>query len=63
MENNKKVKMLTSITSLSKSFSWQDFSNFKESVKLGKLLCLPYYCLCLLFNKIVEEGRTSFAWK
>jgi hypothetical protein len=24
--------------------------------KLAKLLCLPYYCLCLLFNYI-EEGR------
>jgi hypothetical protein len=26
-------------------------------VKLAKTLCLSYYCLCLLFNKIEEEGR------
>jgi hypothetical protein len=24
------------------------------------MLCLPYYCLCLLFNK-TEEGRTGSA--
>jgi hypothetical protein len=27
------------------------------------MLCLSYYCLCLLFNKIGEEGRTGSAWK
>jgi hypothetical protein len=26
------------------------------------MLCLPYYCLCLLFNKIGEEGRAGSAW-
>jgi hypothetical protein len=31
-------------------------------VKLAKILCLSYYCLCL-FNKIEEEGRTGSAWK
>jgi hypothetical protein len=32
-------------------------------VILAKMLCLSYYCLCLLFNKIGEEGRTGSAWK
>jgi hypothetical protein len=32
-------------------------------LKLAKMLCLSYYCLCLLFNKIGEKGRTCFAWK
>jgi hypothetical protein len=32
-------------------------------LKLAKTLCLSYYCLCLLFNKIGEEGRTGSAWK
>jgi hypothetical protein len=27
------------------------------------MLCLSYYCLCLLFNKIGEKGRTGSAWK
>jgi hypothetical protein len=27
------------------------------------MLCLSYYCLCLLFNKIREKGRTGSAWK
>jgi hypothetical protein len=27
------------------------------------LLCLSYYCLCLLFNKIGEKVRTGSAWK
>jgi hypothetical protein len=31
-------------------------------LKLAKTLCLSYYCLCLLFNKI-EEERTGSAWK
>jgi hypothetical protein len=31
--------------------------------KLAKMLCLSYYRLCRLFNKIGEEGRTDFAWK
>jgi hypothetical protein len=26
-------------------------------LKLAKMLCLSYYCLCLLFSKIEEEGR------
>jgi hypothetical protein len=32
-------------------------------LKLAKTLCLSYYYLCLLFNKIGEEGRTGSAWK
>jgi hypothetical protein len=32
-------------------------------LKLAKILCLSYYCLCILFNKIGEEGRTGSAWK
>jgi hypothetical protein len=32
-------------------------------LKLAKTLCLSYYCLCLFFNKIGEEGRTGSAWK
>jgi hypothetical protein len=28
-------------------------------LKLAKTLYLSYYCLCLLFNKIGEEGRTG----
>jgi hypothetical protein len=32
-------------------------------LKLIKMLCLSSYCLCLLFNKIGEEGRTGCAWK
>jgi hypothetical protein len=32
-------------------------------LKLAKMLCLSCYCLCLLFNKIGEEGRTGSAWK
>jgi hypothetical protein len=27
------------------------------------MLCLSYYCLCLLFNEIGEKGRTGSAWK
>jgi hypothetical protein len=27
------------------------------------MLWLSYYCLCLLFNKIGEEGQTGSAWK
>jgi hypothetical protein len=30
---------------------------------LVKMLCLFYYILCYLFNKIAEEGRTDYAWK
>jgi hypothetical protein len=33
------------------------------NVKLVKMLCLSYYCLCILFHKIGEEGRTDSAWK
>jgi hypothetical protein len=25
------------------------------------MLCLSYYCLCLLFNKIGEKGKTGSA--
>jgi hypothetical protein len=33
-------------------------------LKLAKMLCLSYYVLCFLFNKIGEqEGRTGSAWK
>jgi hypothetical protein len=32
-------------------------------LKLAKTLCLSYYCFCLLFNKIGEDGRTYSAWK
>jgi hypothetical protein len=33
-------------------------------LKLAKMLCLSYYLLCFLFNKIgEEEGRTGSAWK
>jgi hypothetical protein len=32
-------------------------------LKLAKALCLSYYLLCFLFNKIGEEGRTGSAWK
>jgi hypothetical protein len=32
--------------------------------KLSKTLCLSYYLLCFLFNKIrEEEGRTGSVWK
>jgi hypothetical protein len=27
------------------------------------VLCLFYYCSCLLFNKIGEKGRTRSSWK
>jgi hypothetical protein len=30
-------------------------------LKLAKMLCLSYYCLCVLFNKTGEEGRTGSA--
>jgi hypothetical protein len=32
-------------------------------LKLAKMLCLSYYLLCFLFNKVGEEGKTSSAWK
>jgi hypothetical protein len=32
-------------------------------LKLAKTLCLSYYLLCFLFNKIGEVGRTGLAWK
>jgi hypothetical protein len=25
--------------------------------QLAKILCLPYYCLCLLFNKIRDKAE------
>jgi hypothetical protein len=31
--------------------------------KLAKMLCLSYYLLCFLFNKIGEGDRTPSAWK
>jgi hypothetical protein len=27
------------------------------------MLCLSYYCLYSLFNKIRDKGRTDSAWK
>jgi hypothetical protein len=32
-------------------------------LKLAKTICLSYYHLCFLFNRIREEGRTGSAWK
>jgi hypothetical protein len=32
-------------------------------LKLAKMLCLSYYFLYFLFNKIGEEGRTGSTWK
>jgi hypothetical protein len=32
-------------------------------LKLAKTLCVSYYCLCPLFNKIGEEGKTGHSWK
>jgi hypothetical protein len=33
-------------------------------LKLAKMLCISYYLLCFLFNKIGgQEGRTGSAWK
>jgi hypothetical protein len=33
-------------------------------IKLAKTLCVSYYLLCFLFNKIREkEGKTGSAWK
>jgi hypothetical protein len=33
-------------------------------LKLAKMLCLSYYLLCFVFNKIEEEKRgTGSAWK
>jgi hypothetical protein len=31
--------------------------------QLAKMVCLSYYCLCLLFNIIGEKGRKGSAWK
>jgi hypothetical protein len=31
--------------------------------QLAKMLCLSYYCLYSLFNKIRGKGRTGSAWK
>jgi hypothetical protein len=30
-------------------------------LKVAKMLCLSYYLLCFLFNKIGEVGRTGFS--
>jgi hypothetical protein len=27
------------------------------------MVCLSYYSICLLFNKVGENGRTGSAWK
>jgi hypothetical protein len=27
-------------------------------LKIAKMLCLSYHCLCILFNEIGEESRT-----
>jgi hypothetical protein len=32
-------------------------------LKLAKILCLSYYLLYFLFNKIGEESKTRSAWK
>jgi hypothetical protein len=32
-------------------------------LKLAKTLCLSYYLLCFLFNKIGQQSRTGSAWK
>jgi hypothetical protein len=32
-------------------------------LKLAKMICFSYYCLCFLFKKVGEVGRTSSAWK
>jgi hypothetical protein len=32
-------------------------------LKFAKMLCLSYYFLCFLFNKIGEESRKGSAWK
>jgi hypothetical protein len=32
-------------------------------LKLARTVCVSYYLLCFLFNKIREEGRTGFARK
>jgi hypothetical protein len=32
-------------------------------LKLAKMLCLCYYLLQFLFNKIGEDGRMGSAWK
>jgi hypothetical protein len=32
-------------------------------LKLAKMLCLSYYLLCFLFNKIGKEGIKGSAWK
>jgi hypothetical protein len=32
-------------------------------LKLAKMQCLSYYCLCFLFNKTGEERRTGSVWK
>jgi hypothetical protein len=31
-------------------------------LKLAKTLCLSYYCLCLLFNKIGIGGEMEWCW-
>jgi hypothetical protein len=32
-------------------------------LKLANMLCLSYYLLCFLFNKIGEEGKIDSSWR
>jgi hypothetical protein len=32
-------------------------------LKLAKVLCVSYYFLCFLYNKIGEEDRIGSAWR
>jgi hypothetical protein len=41
----------------------RNLSVYPSLSQLEKTLSLYYYCLCLLFNKIGEKGRTGSAWK
>jgi hypothetical protein len=44
-------------------YSWK-FDNLKNSLHLAKVLCLSYYLLCFLFNKIrAQEDGTGSAQK
>jgi hypothetical protein len=38
-------------------------SLYSYLISLTKNALPSYYCLCLLFNKIGEKGRTGSAWK
>jgi hypothetical protein len=41
----------------------RNLSVYLSLFQLAKTLCLSYYCLYLLFNKIGEKGRIGSAWK